>query len=51
MNNGQGINEHRGEISIAGIKTFTSDHLGAVVNGNMVGAKKPLVHLGKCYQR
>lgn len=37
---GQGIDEHLGEITIAGIKTFTSDHLGTVVNGEVVMGKK-----------
>lgn len=37
---GQGIDEHLGEITIAGIKTFTNDHLGTVINGEIVGGKK-----------
>lgn len=40
VNNGQGIDEHLGEITISGIKTFTSDHLGTVVNGEIVTGKK-----------
>jgi RHS repeat-associated protein len=44
---GQGIDEHLAEITIAGIKTFSSDHLGTVINGEVVGTKKTTGSFGE----
>ena len=37
---GQGIDEHLGEITGSGVKAFVTDHLGTVINGDAVGEKR-----------
>ena len=37
---GQGIDEHLGEVSSRGVKSYATDHLGSVLNGDAAGAAK-----------
>jgi len=37
---GQGIDEHLGEVSSRGAKAYATDHLGSVLNGEAAGAAK-----------
>ncbi|OFZ18894.1 MAG: hypothetical protein A2X94_03215 [Bdellovibrionales bacterium GWB1_55_8] len=37
---GQGIDEHLGEVSSRGVKTYATDHLGSVLNGEAAGAAR-----------
>ncbi|OFZ18888.1 MAG: hypothetical protein A2X94_03185 [Bdellovibrionales bacterium GWB1_55_8] len=37
---GQGIDEHLGEVSSRGVKAYATDHLGSVLNGEAAGAAR-----------
>ncbi|OFZ18890.1 MAG: hypothetical protein A2X94_03195 [Bdellovibrionales bacterium GWB1_55_8] len=37
---GQGIDEHLGEVSSRGVKAYATDHLGSVLNGDAAGVAK-----------